>query len=1080
MACTVKSVKLRTRYLLTCLAMLPLTACARCAPSKVGHGVSRLTIRNVGAVATVALADTRCGFASEAVQATPTIEGRVGQLGTLTYTVTNCEIAYPEDAPYVSQDCNGTQTVVRGRVVVNATQVIQGIITGSPETPVIPSGPDSATLNIRANLENFSAESTVSQNILTVYEGSLEAVMRPRLAVDSDQGACSIPTTNVRFESVRYQPSEVHVKTDSRSFDVSVDSSELFAVNGQYADFENELWGEITVWGQYEPIDGGDEGLDPDYARENFHASYACAEGLAQPTTFTCDGFLAPVLAQNAARLSVRTLGRVAHLLEQDTKCGFSAPQVQAQATLMGSVGGFGSATQTAESCEIIVPPDTVIREDCLGTKTFASGRVIVSGTKTITGRLTGDPVTPAVPMSDAPAVIEVHVEAFDDFKIIEAGAGLRMLSGQMSGTLTPRTAQDSSLSNACAYVTSIARLSDISYDAETTAQLISDEVGTFDITLGETRIQALSGTWGPDENQLDGYVELNGERWDLPTNPDDDGLDPEYNREAFDRTWICDSIVEPVSHSCEFTAPLAQGASQLTIQMAGALAKALDGNAECGFSDPGVNIVVEGELGRRDGMATYHVTRPCRMDFGARTVLSTDCNGVSTYASGVVEVTGTKVIRGIVTGDTITPIVPTDRTPAEIRFDARVENFAVWADPEAEKLTGKSGRLTGGLVPRTGIDAATGACSIATPVADLVDITWHGANVRIENEGKLFDLRLERSDLLAHNGDGEDRTNYLAGTLQMDGQSWDIPVDGNTALVPAYDQATFDASYACTEGLTVAQNDAQCDMYQVLGENVARLIALSAGTIAADLNADDECGFEDFWVKTNPDRVEGDTGDLGLLEWNIDGCTMGRSGSSQQQPVSIDCNGRERFWGGSTRIDAQRIVTGMRVDEYWIFDSIEPDDPTSVEIDLQQVLLTNFEVWEDESGVVSPLRALAIEGGTLSGVVAPITAERADDHGIFDISTPVAQMRNLSLSGAPVTVRAEGMTFKLFVSEANFNAFNGSYNGLGLTNELQGYIVIDGVRVDFDTGLDPAFNQADFNASYVCSGDMRNPVPHN
>ncbi len=88
--------------------------------------------------------------------------------------------------------------------------------------------------------------------------------------------------------------------------------------------------------------------------------------------------------------------------------------------------------------------------------------------------------------------------------------------------------------------------------------------------------------------------------------------------------------------------------------------------------------------------------------------------------------------------------------------------------------------------------------------------------------------------------------------------------------------------------------------------------------------------------------------------------------------------------------------------------------------------------------------------------------------------------MRNLSLSGAPVTVRAEGMTFKLFVSEANFNAFNGSYNGLGLTNELQGYIVIDGVRVDFDTGLDPAFNQADFNASYVCSGDMRNPVPHN
>ena len=182
---------------------------------------------------------------------------------------------------------------------------------GTPENPVIPAGPDAVTLQIMsAELHGFSAETSISPNILTVVEGGLKATLRPRLAVDTEHGACSIPTSNALFEGVEYFPSLVHVKTDAREFDVEVGRSDLTAINGEHSGYENAIFGEIEVWGGTEVVDGGDEGLDPDYERDFFHAGYQCKEGLAQPVNFACVGFLAPVLAQNAARLSIRTLAR--------------------------------------------------------------------------------------------------------------------------------------------------------------------------------------------------------------------------------------------------------------------------------------------------------------------------------------------------------------------------------------------------------------------------------------------------------------------------------------------------------------------------------------------------------------------------------------------------------------------------------------------------------------------------------------------------------------------------------------------------------------------------------------------------
>lgn len=1055
------------------LAVAPLSACARCAPGRVGHGVARLTIRNVGAIAELALTDARCGFAADAVNLNPRIDGAAGQAGTVTWTIEACEVELPAEAPYVSEDCNGTTTTIAGRAVITARKVVQGLLTGTPENPVIPAGPDSVTLQIMsAELHGFSAETSISPNILTVVEGGLKATLRPRLAVDTEHGACSIPTSNALFEGVEYFPSLVHVKTDAREFDVEVGRSDLTAINGEHSGYENAVFGEIEVWGGTEVVDGGDEGLDPDYERDFFHAGYQCKAALAQPVNFACEGFLAPVLAQNAARLSIRTLARLATVLDADTKCGFSSEAALDSTQRSAPVGAFGTATQRVDGCVLEFPEGTVVKEDCVGVQTVMSGKVVVNATKAITGRLTGDRLTPAVPVNDAPAVIEVEVQAFEDFAVTENGSALRIKQGGLHGTLMPRTAQDAERSGACGFVTGIARMSDVGWTAGTEAQLDSSS-GAFDLELGDTRLTAVSGAWGSDSNLLDGYIEVNGERFSLPTDPADDGLDPEYDAAAYDATWQCGSLVEPVSFACEFEAPLAQGTAQLTIQMAGALAGALDADARCGFSSPAVMAAarVEGDLGQRGAAVTYTVSAPCRVDFGAGTELSRDCGGVATYASGVVELTGTKVVRGIATGDPSTPIVPTSRTPAEIHFSARAEGLSVWTGQGAEVLTAKQGTLQGSLAPRTGIDAATGACSIATPVTRFSEVAWQNANLRLTKDGLAFDLRVDRSSLEAQNGPGDVWENHLEGSLHMEGKDFDIPAGGHPVLNPGYERGAFFESFTCTPGLSLAPDDEACDMYQVLGENAARLIALSAGTIASAVNADEECGFDDFFVMVDPDRAVGDEGQHGLLEWSIDGCGISHGPGT---PSGVDCVGVETYWQGGLQIDARRTVTGLRTSEYWIFDSIIPSDPASVRIELEQVGLNNFSVWNMEGGEVYPTQGVAIGGGTLSGVVMPITAERRDDPGRYDVATPVAHMEHLRLRAAPLQIRSGRMTFEVFVDDSDIEAFNGSYAGAGMTNALAGHIVVDGRRVELAAPLVPGYSQADFDASYMCDGAVR------
>lgn len=1057
---------------IACLA--PVVSCAQCAPGKVGTGVARLSVRNFGAIVELVSSDTSCGFEAQHVKDAVLLSGEPGSMGTATYNVQTCTIDIPASEPKTSMDCNGTVFTIHGKVTVTAKKQIGGILTGDAGTPVIPAGPDAATIYVEdAVFENFLVESSISPNKLTMISGGISGQLAPRLGVDTANGACSIPTKNAMISEVIYTPgSRVNVVTDSRDFEVPVDGSLIWAVNGKHSGHENALSGTVVVWGGEQEVPNDDDGLDPDYDPALFESSFACNAELAQPTSFECQGFLGPRLAQNAARLTVRTLGRIASALEADTACGFSSPTAQAAATIDGAVGGMGSVTVTAEECVLDFGKSTVLQTSCQGSETIGSGRVVVRGTKRLTGRITGDAATPVVPTTSSPAEIQVEILAFTDLRIAEGDSALTIETGALSGTVRPMVVADTAQSGLCAFTTPIVRFSDIRYTAPTTAKIESTS-GTFGLTIEDSNLMAVNGKWDSDENLLDGTIVVDGESWSLPTDPADDGLDPEYDAAKFDASWQCGTVQLPVSTQCDPTPPLAQGAAQLSIQTLGTLAKVLEADTTCGFSSPSVNeaAVVTGDLGYDGGSVVYSVGSPCAFDFGERTVVATDCNGKNVYASGRVSLTGTKTILGIVSGDPAQPVVPTDWEPAELDLRATFDGFAMWADPEANILEIQQGALSGVVSPRVAIDTVTGACSISTPTARMRDVAYEGASLTIVKDGLRFDLSAERSALDAQNGVGEANTNYLAGSIVVNGTSFTVPVSGQPILDPEYDQAVFDASYACTPDMVVPTDVEQCNMKHVLAEGFARLLVMSTGQLASQINSDDECGFEDFWVKTDPIRVEGDSGDQGLLEWEIEDCRHQNNGSN---PVYVDCYGRQRFIDLDVTVDAGRIVTGERETILVFIDSIVPNTHDAVQIMFNDVEVQSYELWEREGDLADPFRGIIMNGGRLSGVVQPIVGERADEPGTFDVPTPVIHAQNVTLNASAVTLHSGPKTFKFNVDTSAIEAFNGSWIGKNMTNFLTGSVTMNGEVIELGVlPLDPAFDQTEFDARYACVNQL-------
>jgi hypothetical protein len=1067
--------RLHRSYLSVLILSFFSVACEKCRPDLVGPGVARLTVRNVGAIAELINSDTRCGFEAPDVKESFATDGTTGGAGKATWSVSDCEIDLGK-TPVVETDCNGNETRMSGRVIVSAKRTIAGTLTGNLDQPVIPLNPSAVTIELEhVQLHNFLVEASNSDSKLTQISGALSAKVKPKLAASESTGVCMVPTSNAFIDEVHYEQASVRVVTADRDFVVDVPSSDFWAVNGKFGNEENSMSGSITVWSDAVPVPGDEDGLDPEYDAEKFVESFSCTEDLKNPVTYEC-GDVAPILAQGAARLTIRNLGAIANATELDTTCGFSSQTALNSAVLSGPAGSNGSATFRVENCTIDLSSRPVFDTDCLGGMTLASGRITVTATKKLTGRLSGDLTQPVVPVTDTPAEIEIVEARFESFKIEEGGTSLTMVDGAISGKIRPRVAMDTAV-GACAAKTPVARFENVSYRAGSKLKIAASQ-GTFDATVDASNLSAVNGTFGTESNLLDGTITMSGETYNLPTDPADDGLDPEYDEAAFNAAWICDTIHPTAPFECSVAQTLGRGAAQLSVLTMGTIANLIEADTACGFSSAGVldSVQTSGPLGDAGGSAVFTIGTPCALSFSAATEADADCNGKKTFVQGTATVRGTKTLSGYVSGDRLQPIVPTTRDPAQLALEVTFSDFRVYTSEGDNALSVRSGVLSATVNPRTAIDLGTGACSIPTPVARIDNITWSNGSVIIESQGKTFGAELATSALQATNGVRDGVTNRLTGSITVDGEL--IPIDG--ALDPLFNEATFNASYACTPNMGIPANDDACNMKKPLAEGTARLLVSALGTVTGVANANDDCGFAANL--TDPSAVVGEPGQQGAMEWDIVSCALERGGDDAAEPYETDCLGRAAYHSGVATVTGKRRVTGLREEINLIFvrfDSIVPNSRESVTVTENMIAFNEFNTYELDRGQTTAARGINIHNGTASAVVVPILGEQEDEAGTFDVPTKVARLSNINVQNANVTIVYEGKTFNVRVDSASLSAFNGSYAATGEKNMIQGSITVAGSTFTLaPQPLDPDFNQADFDARYACTDNLRATVP--
>lgn len=782
-------------------------------------------------------------------------------------------------------------------------------------------------------------------------------------------------------------------------------------------------------------------------------------------------------VAPGVARLTVRNAATLVSLVDQDERCGFASEAVQAAFTVEGEPGGAGTVTWRVEGCALDFGELHEVSKNCSGVGTLAAGKATVDAVRTVRGTLTGNPAQPVIP--DGPDAVEMTFDArFEGFLIrfSDKDNALTLEEGRLRFTARPHLARGAS-TGLCTVSTSDMSLDDITWEGGSV--VVEADGRTFPAEVPASRYDAQLGAWDGKENWLSGELTV----WDraiaLP-HPDDEfqGLDPDYEAEAFRASYSCkDDLALPVSYTCEpLAARLAQGAAQLTISTFAHVAALVD---DLCFLKPEVAGLPEvtGEIGRAGAEARYVLEAPCVLDFPTRTAVREDCHGVVTYAEGRIEVTGEKVVRGIATGDPLQPIVPTSSEPGSatlrVRFSG-TSGFSISDSAKDAQLVIHQGTLSGTTRPRTALDTTTGACSIKTPVISFEGLAWEDAVMDLHSDGNTFHLEVPAGSLEAQSGRRGERENYLAGRLTVNGEDIAIPVEGEPLLDPAYDAERFEASYTCPANLRLPEREEDCSFSRTLGENAARLLVLTAGTVASMVNKDSSCGFESTWVLIAPSDVQGEPGEMGSMTWDIEGCELG---SDELSMYARDCSGGRTFVGGRAVVDASRTVRGERDTTLVFVDSIVPRSRDAVDVELSSVELDGFVAYQVAPGDSLPAGMLTIHAGTLSAFVQPILGERESEPGTFDVPTPVAVLGEVRFDAVEATLESQGKTFQLALDDVQLAARAGVYQGQG--NVVSGSLRVNGARVTLDElPLNPAYDQAAFDESYACTEDLRETIP--
>ena len=773
------------------------------------------------------------------------------------------------------------------------------------------------------------------------------------------------------------------------------------------------------------------------------------------------------LVAMGVARLSTRHAAALLAAIDADVTCGFASAASKASQTVSGQPGDDGTATWSVKDCTLQFDGEQKLDTDCDGVELWVGGAVTLSATKTVHGVLTSDASQPLAPDSAEAAMLQVSA-TFDHFSVRDSNSDSAMTvnSGSVSFTALPRLAVSQSV-GLCTVATPQLKLealtlTDADVEITTRGHLLHP-------TVPSAHLSAQIGAGASGENAISGEVTVWETAVAIPIPSDRDGLDPSYDATRFLHSFQCRADLQlPVSHLCPPPRERpAQGAAALSVKLFGVIARQIENDTSCGFSSPSVKraMALSAAIGSK-GTGTYTLPAPCTLVFPPGTVVERDCAGAETMLEGSVAVTGVERVMGYLTGDPAEPVVPTSTGPVALELTFVANQLKLSQSGSTNTLLMKAGSISGTLEPKTGLDKASRACSIATPVAH-VTLSHHDAEVEVVSGSVGVPLVMHTSSLEAQSGTANGKTNYLAGSVVAAGQTLAVPsANATPALDPSFDPVAFDASYRCNAALEIPPDEAACSFAQPLAEGAARLLVQDAAAVVKLVNDNGSCGFQNEDLLKNPYLVIGDVGQLGSMGWATT-CTVG---VGARQNYAQDCSNDVTTVEGAAAVQVARVVDGVRDEQCGGFldlfcaDTIIPIKPDAVVFNVASARLTNFGVGNDEGRLI-------IQSGTMAGVAKPMQGRRRSN-GHFDVGTPVGRFDGLSLTGANVTLQSAAKTFTFAIAAASVSAFAGAY--AGQRNALSGTVSVDGVVVTLGTmDLQPNYSQATFDQSYACTPDL-------
>ena len=407
-----------------------------------------------------------------------------------------------------------------------------------------------AVVQVEAQVTDFSVTQTNSEKYLVIEKGTISGSLTPRTIMDNETGACKVATPHSIFRDVKLMDANTTIVSSGSHFDVAISQADLFAVNGEFEGYENHFEGIMNVDGEdYTfPMVEGDEQLDPEYDAQVFRAAFDCVENSEYvDTDDAC--FFEKTLATGAARLLVKAYGVITKTIDADTECGFDNKLDQiwefVDTSLLGPAftGEPVSVDWAVDQCVIGSNEREVVAEDCSGNVISIDGTANVTGTKTVTGQLNLSG-TPLHPLNRRSAKFEFSRIDLSNFAAVEQKAGdddvgphLVFHSGTLTGMSHPVTGEAEDNPGAYFIKTPVSGFEAVSVDAQVT---LHNDGKIFHLVLNASDLDAFNGSYGFNTNSLSGDLWVNGTRYRMSNDGAPMILNPEYDQDEFDATYVC------------------------------------------------------------------------------------------------------------------------------------------------------------------------------------------------------------------------------------------------------------------------------------------------------------------------------------------------------------------------------------------------------------------------------------------------------------------------------------------------------------------------------------------------------------